>query len=156
MKKIIILCFISAASIQCNKNNTQGSPITDVTGTKWELFSVQKTNDPYTNPLPVDWSLQLNDNRSFSFDLHGVNGTGTYSWTQVDSLNSGIRFTIQNWNFPVADTQYTNRLKTILQDVNSCHYLKGQDILPLPFTLSIPKMELQFSGSAGWFYVFTY
>jgi hypothetical protein len=156
MKKIIFLYFISVIFIQCNKENSPKSPIKDVTGTAWQLFSLQKTNDPFINPIPTYWYLQLNDDRRFTITLHDVTSTGTYSWVQVDSLNAKVTFTIQNWNFPVADTQYTNRLKDILLSVDSCHYLKPPNVLPVAFYINPAKMELQFNGIAGYFYVFIF
>jgi hypothetical protein len=156
MKKIIFLCLLSAVFIQCNKDNSPKSPITDVTGIAWQLFSLQKTNDPFINPIPTNWYLQLNDDRNFNFTLHDVSGSGTYSWVQADSINANVTFTIQNWSFPVADTQYTNRLKDILLSINSCHYLKPPYLLQVPFYINSAKMELQFLGNAGYFYVFKF
>ncbi|MDP4264497.1 MAG: hypothetical protein Q8941_18350 [Bacteroidota bacterium] len=156
MKKIIFLYLLSALLIQCHKANSPKFPITDVTGIAWQLFSLQKTNDPFINPIPTSWYLQLNDDRSFTFTLHDVTGTGTYSWMQADSINAKVTFTIQHWNFPVADTQYTNRLKDILPNIDSCHYLEPPYLLPIPFYINPAKMELQFDGNAGHFYVFKF
>lgn len=156
MKKIIFVFILSIVFIQCNKQHSSESSITDVTGIAWQLFSLQKTNDPFINPIPTNWYLQLNDDRKFSFTLHDVTGNGTYSWVQADSLNAKITFTIQTWNFPVADTQYTNRLKDILLSVDSCHYLKPPNLVPLPFFLNLPTMELKFDGDAGQFSVFKF
>ena len=156
MKKILLLSLLALIFIQCNKEGSTKSAITDVTGIAWQLFSLQKTNDPYINPIPANWYLQLNNDRRFSFTLHDITGTGTYSWVQEDSINARVTFAIQHWNFPAADTQYTNRLKDILLSIDSCHYLKPPNLLPLPFYLSLPKMELQFDGDAGHFYVFRF
>jgi hypothetical protein len=154
MKKIILLSLLSILFIQCNREKSPRQPITGVTGISWRLFSLQKTNDAFINPIPPYWYMQLTDDRSFTFTLHDVTGTGTYSWVQVDSLNAKVTFTIQNWNFPVTDTQYTNRLKEILLSVDSCHYLQHPYLLPIPFYMDPAKMELQFNGNAGYFYVF--
>ena len=155
MNKVSLLLLLFISLIGCNKDRS-GADIADVTGIEWQLFSLQETTDPFINPIPTPWYLKLNKDRSFSFSLHSSTGTGTYSWTQLDSINANVSFTIQNWNFPVSDTQYTNKLKTILQRIDSCHYLKHPHLLPIPFSLTPAKMELQFQGSAGYFYVFTF
>lgn len=153
MRKIIFLCLLSGLSIQCHKENSPKSPLKDLIGFTWEMFSLQKTNDPFINPLPAPWYFQLNDDRHFSFSLHGIAGTGNFSWQQLDSINAKVTFTINNWNFPVADTQYTNKLKGILLSVDSFHCLKPPYLLPT-FYMSLPAMELQFIGNAGHFYVY--
>ena len=155
MKRIIFLIVPGVVFIQCHKENPRPL-IKDVTGIAWQLFSLQKTNDPFINPIPTNWYFQLNDDGRFIFTLHNVTGTGVYSCVQTDSINAAITFTIQNWNFPVADTQYTNRLKDILVSIDSCHFLKPPYLLPVPFTLNPATMELQFHGHAGHFYVFRF
>ena len=154
MRKIIFLYLLSGLLIQCHKENSPRSRIKDVSGITWQLFSLQKTNDPFINPIPSPWYFQLNDDMRFTFTLHDVTGTGIWSAVQSDSVTVNITFTIQNWNFPVADTQYTNKLKGILLSVESCHILKHPYLLPIPFYLNLPSMELQFIGNAGYFYVF--
>lgn len=158
MKKIIPLYLLGILLIKCSKENPPGtnSEIKDVTGVSWQLFSLQNTNDPFINPIPSPWYLRLNNDRSYSFSLQNSTSTGTYSWTQLDSVNAKVNFTIQSWNSAVVDTQYTNKLKTILQSVDSCHYLKYPYLLPIPIFSDPPKMQLQFHGSAGHFYVFTF
>jgi hypothetical protein len=155
MNKASLLLLLIISLTGCNKDRS-GADITNVTGVEWQMFALQGTNDPFINPIPTSWYLKLNKDRSFRFSLHNSTSTGTYSWVQLDSINAKVNFTIQNWNSPVSDTQYTNKLKTILERIDSCHYLKHPYLLPVPFTLNPARMELQFHGSAGYFYVFTF
>src|SRR6476469_9214507 len=152
MRKIIFLCLLSGLFIQCHKENSPNSQIKDVIGFTWEVFRLQKTNDPFINPIAGPLYFQLNNDRHFTFSLHGVAGTGNFAWQQLDSINAKLAFTINNWNFPVADTQFTNKLKDILMSVDSVHYLKPPYLLPTLFW-GLPAMELQFIGTAGHFYV---
>jgi hypothetical protein len=156
MNKALLLLLLILSLSGCNKDRSSDTGITNVTDVEWQLFSLQETNDPFINPIPDSWYLKLNKDRSFSLSLHNSTSTGTYSWVQVDSINAKVNFTIQNWNSAVSDIQYTNKLKTILQNIDSCHYLKHPFLLPVPFYLNPAKMELQFHGSAGYFYAFTF
>jgi hypothetical protein len=156
MNKASLLLLLIMSLTGCNKDNSSDTEITNVTGVEWQLFSLQETNDPFINPIPVSWYLKLNKDRSFSLSLHNSTSTGTYSWVQSDPINAKVKFTIQSWNSSVSDIHYTNKLKTILQSIDSCHYLKDPYLLPIPFSLNPAKMELQFHGSAGHFYVFTF
>jgi hypothetical protein len=149
---LLLIIFLTG----CNKDRSSDTGITNVTDVEWQLFSLQETNDPSINPIPASWYLKLYKDRSFRFSLNNSTSTGTYSWVQVDSINAKVSFTIQSWNSSVADIQYSNKLKTILQSIDSCHYLKHPFLLPVPFYLNPAKMELQFQGSAGHFYVFTF
>ena len=158
MKKLLLLCLINLLVIGCKKEDSPAninSPITNVTGPSWQLFYMKKNTDNYIHPNPINWLLMLNEDRTFTFNLHDSISSGTYSWVQLDSINARVHFTIQTWKASVADTQYTNRLKDVLQTVDSCHYLKRPYLLTFPSAPLTPRlMELGFYGSAGDFYVY--
>jgi len=157
LKKVIFLWLLAVLFLQCGKDSQKtANEIKNVTGISWQLMGLQKTNDPSINPIPTNWYLQLNNDRSFAFTLHNTTSTGTYSWVQSDSMNAKVSFTIQTWNSSVADTQYTNRLNVILLSVDSCRYLRPPYPPPLPFFMSPPEMGLKFYGDAGYFDVFKF
>lgn len=157
MNKLLFILMLALMS--CSKShptNNAARDIQDVTGSTWEIFKVRKPTDTYYYPVPTFWYFNLNNDGRFTFKLHDAVCDGTYSWTQIDSINALVSFHIQNWNAAPSDTAYSNRLKAVLQGIDSCHYLKRPYIMPIPSWGTDPAMELLFSGNSGEFYVFRF
>lgn len=150
----IFLFLLCLTSLNCSKKDSQQNiEIKDVTGYTWEIFSVQKTTDGFTNPLPVNWQFKLNADQSFLITLQGQECKGRYTWVQIDSANANLSFTIDEWQSPATSNQVTVKLKEIMPSITSCHYLKTPFTLPIPGFLNQPSIELLFSGTEGSFYV---
>lgn len=134
----------------CHKDKEK-FPIDGVTGLNWKVYFVQEANDNYINPVPTDWQLSLNDDRSFSFRLGSSTCQGTYAWSAIDNSNGDVNFTINQWNIPTQSADVANKLKNIIKVANIGHLDNTPALgvyIGLPF---LATSVLQFQGTGGIF-----
>jgi len=137
----------------CHKDK-ESFPVDGVTGLYWKVYLVQETNDNFLNPVPTDWQLRLNDDRTFSFWLGSSTCQGTYSWSVIDNSNGDVNFAINQWNNPSQSTGVANKLKNIVQAASNGHLDRLPQLgvyIGLPLTAS---SVLQFQGTGGVFFLY--
>lgn len=139
----LIICFCG-----CRKDKA-GVNIEGITGHSWNIYwltaqiTYQGSSWVEAVPFPHPSQIQLNSDQTFAVSLSGAAGSGTYSWTAVDSANAKVTFNISKW--PDADV----KLKTVLQSVDACSISKYPQSGGVQDPSYSHPMELHFSGSEG-------
>ena len=159
MKRFTLLLLVIILLLNGCKKSESSNQINGVTGISWQMFGMRKYSEMFLSPTPMNWYLKLNTDNTFTFSLHDSISTGTYTWSQIDSINALVCFSIQQWKASISDTAYTNRLKYILSNVDSCRYLNRVNDIYNPvgnFDLPPNTKGLWFYSDKGWAQVINY
>jgi hypothetical protein len=146
---VLLLVFVWA----CNKGREK-LPIKEVTGYAWKVGILKDGADPYISPLPAGWQMKLADDRKVSVYLNGTTCTGTYTWTEIDSVSAYVNFSFSKWNDPAEFPGSAQKLKNVLVGINKCYILKGVDVPPTMSGFTNPTIVIDFEGRNGFVYVY--
>ena len=150
---LFVTAYVALLSTSCNKNQER-KPIKDVTGYEWGVGALRDATNPYIIPLPAYYQLVLNDDGTFTLNLKSATCTGTYTWTEVDSLSAHVSFTFKKWSDPSEYAGSAQVLRNVLSGANRCYILKGINVPPPITGYTNPTIALDFEGNAGWVYVY--
>lgn len=131
LRKSCILFILTATFIffpGCKKEKQpEKAPFAEI---EWKInYYFYHSDSSWLDAPFSDWTLRFNNDNTFVLQLSDTLCTGKYVWsyTVVDhQLN--LQFQIDSWNNPPANGSEINKIKEMMESVNSCDYYPNSHI----------------------------
>lgn len=120
LKLFVLVTVLTLAS--CRKGNEAVKP--EFADVEFKVHSFRAGGDTTIEEMAYTFSstMVLKNDYTWTIDFGGSKSSGTYTWIPTSTQQADIKFTIINWADFTPNPILSDKLKSVLQEVDHCGY----------------------------------